>query len=387
MTPAPHNSRFLPKLPVAGLFIRLIALFVDFALILSAIHLFSKSFPQMFWLAGDWSPYLTGLFFFGYFALFNGPAGRGRTIGKMIFRIAVTDEDGNIISWRQSIVRTAVLFPAFVLLPLGSLVFQIPGIWNDYWRSIITTFPTVGITLGALITVVFNPYKQGFHDFLAATFVRPIGNGIEAMSFVDMARTIGPEWRKFHRQPQYSGVVTVLLVIISLGFLSYPGRQTPEGASIYATQYAFKDDNQLRTLAVAIQPRIKGIGTEPNPLPTESTVDSTGTLTLNAWVSHAEAQRINPADLPNIATRIINRYHKDVMPELIKALASRTEKEFRPILAGWQTAPVAYRLVLDAEVSLSPYPEPLSRELLNEIRVMPPVDASTTTTLALNPIP
>ena len=86
----------MPRLPVSGFLIRLVAFIFDLLVVIAAIHLFSKSFPDFFWMLGANAGYVSAGFTFAYFALFNGPFGKGQTIGKMVLGITVTDLDGRI---------------------------------------------------------------------------------------------------------------------------------------------------------------------------------------------------------------------------------------------------------------------------------------------------
>src|SRR5690606_22679337 len=112
----------MPKLPVSGLFMRTIAFLIDFLLILSAIHIVRAAVPDLLWALGKWTPYLTGTFTFAYFVFFNSQYGRGRTVGQVLVGIATTDQVSHAQPLRPAVLRTVILIPVFVAMPLSEAV-------------------------------------------------------------------------------------------------------------------------------------------------------------------------------------------------------------------------------------------------------------------------
>lgn len=220
----------MPRLPVSGLGIRILAILVDLICIVMFLHLLSRVIPGFFWTLGASSPFVTGFLTFLYFILLNGKLGKGRTLGKMLVGIRVTDYDGNPPTMRQSIIRTVILFPMFVATPLLVLLIgHSRGAYLDYFAFMVKNAPFFALLLANVVSIPFNPFKQGLHDFFATTMVRP-GRRVEepVLAFSEMTERVGHSWIKFHRQPQYSAGIAFLLILALLGFVRYPGRTDPE---------------------------------------------------------------------------------------------------------------------------------------------------------------
>ena len=242
LTSAPRTGFLnMPRLPVAGFFSRLLAFVLDFLLIIAALHIASKTIPDFFWSLGAASGYATSAFCFLYFAAFNGPFGKGRTIGKMVLGIATTDYHGDPPSWRQSIMRTVILIPLFVLVPLSETLFGPGGDANTrFWKTAMTVFPMIAMILTTALIIPFNPFKQGLHDFLSKTLVRPTKGeaALNTPTFDDLITMVGSSWPTFHRQPQYSGLVSLALVVVVLSIMAWPGQRTEEQKNYLNAMYA-----------------------------------------------------------------------------------------------------------------------------------------------------
>jgi uncharacterized RDD family membrane protein YckC len=169
--------------------------------------------------------YVTGGLFFAYIVLFNGPFGKGRTIGKMLLGIAVTDYDGKPASYPQVILRTGIYLPVFFTAPLANaFIGTIDSMMELYIRGLVTSVPLVAMVLANVLVIPFNPFKQGIHDYFAKTLVRMYNPEGGYPDFESLAGVIGADWRRFHRQPQLSGGITFALVFILLAFMTNPWR-------------------------------------------------------------------------------------------------------------------------------------------------------------------
>lgn len=233
----------MPKLPVASARRRFLAFFLDLILITLAVYLLSKSAREVFFSWGVYYTYVTMLLTFLYFALFDSKIGRGRTPGKVLLGLTVTDYDGNFIPLAQSILRTVVLMPAFFMGPIvDSLIGDVDSVNEQYARLLLVPFPVLCVFLANLLIIPFNPFKQGMHDHLAKTLVRRAAPPDTVYPiFEEMAEQVGAAWPKYYRQPQLSGVVTFALIFIVLAFLFYPGRYPQEYLNAASASYALED--------------------------------------------------------------------------------------------------------------------------------------------------
>ncbi len=248
----------MPALPVSGFLVRFLALILDLILILSGIHLLKSSMPDLFRSLGEWAPFATSAIAFFYFVLLNGPYGKGRTIGKMLLKIEVTDLDGSYPSIRQSVMRTFILFPIFFTAPLADAIFGEPNsIMHEYFKYCLRNPLTFAVLIGTAISLPFNPFKQGLHDFFSGTLVRPIRHPDETrQTFDEMRESVGHSWLKFYRQPQYSAGVTVVLILVLILGMSFPGQWPVHYKEAKENYYSIKDESPFPSAHLSFNPTL-----------------------------------------------------------------------------------------------------------------------------------
>ncbi|MFH0794675.1 MAG: RDD family protein [bacterium] len=114
-----------------------------------------------------------------YFLLCNGPVGRGRTLGKILLQCRTRAADGQPLTWRGAAVRLLIQFqivlPSFVeealIAVLGDTIFA------RFLASVVGVL-SLGLLLATVASVIFDPYRQGFHDWAANSFVQQdLGKG------------------------------------------------------------------------------------------------------------------------------------------------------------------------------------------------------------------
>lgn len=360
----------MPRLPVAGFWIRLVALTLDVFVVLGAMHLLSRSLPDFYWALGRWSPYLNSLVTFLYFALFNSEFGKGRTVGKLILRLQVTDFDGKPVTIRQSVIRTVVLFPVFVLAPIGQTILGRPSsVIESYAWFLFNSAPMIAMPLATAITVAFNPFKQGMHDYLAQSLVRPVRDPSEPLlSFEQMAAGVGAEWPKFQRQPQYSGAVTFAMVFVALAVLAYPGQQRPEIREIQASVYElnnlpeFSNSNVIWNRPTLIE--FYNNLHEQYQLPALEDDDSLSTDSL-VFIVEARTDRdwrkmLTEEQSSQFTEKLSHEFADRIIPKMANIAWAADTEESKELLRK-MARPIAVLTVLSSEVSLTPYPWPLTR--------------------------
>jgi uncharacterized RDD family membrane protein YckC len=374
----------LPKLPVAGFWIRLLAFIIDLFLILGAFHLLSRSLPQIYWTLGKWSPYLNSALMFAYFVAFNGPFGRGRTVGKLLVRIRVSNYDGDPPTFRQAVIRTVVLMPAFVLVPVAQAFIGTPqGPGETYASLLISSAPSIAIWLSTLVIVGFNPFKQGLHDYLAQTLVRPdaFGQKQQAPSFEDLAVSIGRDWKQFHRQPQISGAVTIGLIIVALAYLYYPGRWPETMKRIDEALYGLKRQPGLET-AITSREGPYSLATykanyKEREWPEVTSDDSLSTETLVFIVTAATdsdwREILPPAARETAANQVIDVFHNAVFRETLRRAEEDGTKEELDFIKTARSNACHYVVIFSSAAFLTPYPFPLTRQDFLIQKTLPPI--------------
>ncbi len=368
----------MPRLPVAGLRRRLPAVLIDWIVLLSALHVAARFAPDLFRALGQWSPYVTSLFVFLYFVLLNGGYGGGRTIGKLFLGIRTTDYDGNPITLRQSVIRTVTIMPLFVSVPLTEAFLPVGAepIWN-YVATCITYFAFVAILVASAISLPFNPFKQGLHDFFAETLVRPVrkeGDPAD-LSFADLAERVGFDWIKFHRQPQYSSGVTFFLVFGFLAVTTYPGysdetlseaREVIRGLNanpgMEKAFIPFLPQPPARLRGEAAAEELIEIPDFPEGFLLATDIDeTTPTLPLvitisrpGSWSREWKANRME-----DTAEILAQTYYPEVFPRVIRYIRENGNANEVAVADAWAASPLRLVILFREMASLTPYPFPV----------------------------
>lgn len=368
----PRNFLRMPVLPVAGLFWRVAALVMDFLIIFLAINVLSRNFLPAVIALDRLYPYVTGVATFLYFALMNGPLGKGRTFGKMAVGLVVTDYDGGTPTLAQSILRTVILYPAFVLSPLHDSIFGRPETLQQTFVShLITGFPMIAMWLATMLVVPFNPFKQGPHDYPSKTLVQrvPRENPKYRVTFDELRAMIGGEWLKFHRQPQISGLVTFTLVVVLLAILYYPGRAPEKHKEFAESLLAIQQVDGFREADVALPWPAEEYLKEPSfgPYPedehpdfaamlTSDVPDTTGTLSLVVDVVHEgrwQFDATTPQNRRHIDA-LAEKYHSTILPAFIRLNGDTENPKWRKMLDDWKSKPMVLRFVFVQQLISAP---------------------------------
>ncbi len=397
----------MPKLPVSGLLIRMLAFVLDIFLIISALHLISRNLVDTLWAMGEWSNYLGGMLTFAYLVLFNGPFGRGRTIGKMIVGIQVTDYDGRPPTYAQAIIRTVVLIPIFVLGPLTEF-FLGPATtaMQDYVKTLLTLFPFWAIILGTVLTVAFNPFKQGLHDYFAQTLVRPIAPKDQPVpSFEDLTEQVGSTWTKFPRQPQYSGGISALMFISLFAFLAHPSMQPADARAAQDARYQLALIPGLERALIRLEPIpaedfYAGVRSEEEaqiePAPDAPTLEELGLAEPGEEPGEPEPEAEEPtgpshlvipvimetswsADGDNpefqiMADRLLNEYYENVMLHLLRVYQDDPQERFAERIEQWTSRTIELQAVFHSQIHLRPYQIPIRKLWAEYSLTFPPLD-------------
>lgn len=246
----------MTKLPVAGFWRRFGALLFDLLAIYLVLRVLTSLVPEPFFALGSWGPKVGSLLLIAYFTLGNGPVGKGRTLGKFLTGIRTTDYAGNVPSLPQALLRTLLLFPILVLdYWITPLVLEEGNFIHIKIDEMLSGFLMIALFFGMVLTIVFNPFKQGLHDYLVRTLVRPVA--APQPPFADLCALVGERWRRFQIQPIISGTVTFGLIWGAFLVLTWPGRVPPERIERIHREYQLMEQAGLpgmRFGGVMLQP-------------------------------------------------------------------------------------------------------------------------------------
>lgn len=367
------NLLKIPKLPVAGFWLRLLAHVIDWILILSALHIFSRAIPNVYFALGRWAPYLNSLFAFLYFVLFNGPFGRGRTLGKLIIGIRVTDYAGEGISYRQALIRTVVLYPLFVTVPLMEVILgHSHSEMGDYIQRLVTVFPAAALWLATAIVIAFNPFKQGLHDYLAETLVQPGRTTAVGAAFEDLAAKMGVDWKQFHRQPQISGLITIVMVVVLLGYMSHPSLASEAIRERYRETYAMTSVPELAgsrfesNMGATVEVYRANAATFGYPKLTDDDSLSSQSLVFVLENNRADSWDgfLTKAQQETVCREMANTFAEKLIPKIAQQAAQMESNpaELEKILGLLKNNPVVIIVALNHTIMLTPYPDPLKKK-------------------------
>lgn len=164
-----------PRPPQASVFGRTAALFLDIMLLHLAMGLVTRFIPAIPLTLGPLAPWVGLLLGYAYFGFGFSHITLGRTAGKLITRVQVTDLSGMDISTRQAFVRAGLLLwplPVHLLLRTISEYYG-----NRDVTSIFTTLEVFGTmliagwALGNLGFALFDPFRRTLYDRLAGTII------------------------------------------------------------------------------------------------------------------------------------------------------------------------------------------------------------------------
>lgn len=217
-----------PQLPIAGFWRRFAALLFDFMLLWGVMRVAGWVFLDQMLAAPNLAGRLAVIAAFLYFALGNGPVGGGRTVGKVIVGIRTTDLDGNAPTFLQGVLRTAILFPAFaVSLLVKPLLGGSDSFAAAQWTIILQSYLTLAVLIGCVFAIIFNPFRQGFHDYWAKTLVRPAG--APQLSFDEITAIISGGWQRLQKQAQINGSIPAVVVFLFAMMINWPSKIYEEG--------------------------------------------------------------------------------------------------------------------------------------------------------------
>lgn len=211
----------MPILHVAGFFRRMGAMTFDFLLLYTVQRVLAGMLKEPILANPEAAWFIAGLLGFAYFALGDGPVGKGRTVGKFLVGIRVTTLDGGVPTLLQAAIRNALLFPAIIISRcVNPWAFDSSTFFGTQMSLILTVYLMASLFIANVFAMIFNPFKMGLHDYVARTLVRPSASGQE--SFAALCERVGGDWRRQYLQPQLMGAGTLLIVFGYLLFTQWP---------------------------------------------------------------------------------------------------------------------------------------------------------------------
>ncbi len=144
---------------------RLVAFAIDCAALVAMGALASMLSPQYLAALGERSWWIALPIAAAYFTLLDGPAGRGRTLGKRMMAIEVHGADGRRPGFVDAFLRLCPLALVFAIVKFS--------IFADQYSGIIQALNALGalVTAGIIILPLTHPEQRSLHDLLLNTIV------------------------------------------------------------------------------------------------------------------------------------------------------------------------------------------------------------------------
>ena len=119
-------------------------------------------------------PWLGQVGAFLYFFLMESPLGRGRSVGKTLFNQQVVTAAGTPPGWaaafRRALLKSLVVL-ALVDPVIHGLIFPAASLPGSFIALLLLPLGALGYLIALALSVSIHPYKRGFHDLWAGTFV------------------------------------------------------------------------------------------------------------------------------------------------------------------------------------------------------------------------
>ncbi len=351
-----RNALNQPRLPLAGFWRRIGAVVFDLILLYFVARLAGSLFSDQLLKLGQWS----GLFGLAvtalYFALGNGPVGKGRTVGKLLTGIRTTTLDGGTPGFGQALARFAILYSGVLYAAIAIPLMKRPDEFST-WYSVQWAIPPMtlfAMLVANIFAVVFNPFKQTLHDHAARTLVRPLN--APTMSLEEIGGIVGGNWKRYYRQPQVTGWATFILVTGCLLLLSTRGDVPESFSKKYALEQSLIADDWFEDLHMqaVVMPTADDLASDETRrawLANLYDEASTDTLHMQVTVQRPGAWDTGDPDLYDRMEMLATRYHEEITAVLPPQSFARDSPE-GVAAQGLRTRPLVYDVVLLESISL-----------------------------------
>ncbi len=209
----PGQQRERP--PVAGFWVRCIACILDVILLGFFVYALVFVFKGQLFVLGKIAPYFGLAIIFCYSWLANGPVGKGKTIGKSLFNITTLRYDGQPLELKEALVRTLVQME-YWLVQYIIVLFFLHDVRSQ--TPLIISYTIVSLAAAFLIAnavlIGVQPFKQGFHDLLARSYVAKDPSRLTEEQLVATPDERMAKWRRSAFQS--AGIAFVVVLVISL---------------------------------------------------------------------------------------------------------------------------------------------------------------------------
>ena len=257
-----------------------------------------------------------------YFVLGASHLSEGRTLGKWVMGTRVTDYEGKYLSIPHAFVRTMLLFPGmWFSFYLAELILANPLSYSqqNIWKPGIAMGLNFSLFISTSFAIAFNPFKQGLHDFICGTVVRP--SGAPMLSLNEIKNLIGVNGSIYQRQPQYMAGGSFILIfgLVLYQMANAKVSELEEAKFVFARTAPKEEGFPPSRLVAQFVPNVPFVPNEP--LPSDAVSDfmadiadteSTTTLKLNAAL-YLDNRVVPTAEMEQHALTLMERYREEIL--------------------------------------------------------------------------
>lgn len=262
----PHDSEppanpFLPAMntvaPIAGFWRRLAAWIIDSLLLGILGQSIGWTFSSFWFEVGPYGRFVGLFFILTYFGLMNSKFGKGQTLGKRVFGIAVRDRENRPIALGRSLIRATILALPFIFNGWALPIFQ------NLVLAMLLSVIIFGMGGAIVYTMIFNRgTRQGLHDLLCSSYVVYLGGDTVAVL---------PQSNKLHK------IISGVIVAVSVVMVGIMGVASSVLTSESSLAYLYRSYQTLQA-----DPRFFSASVFDNTSYTGQ-ASSTRTLRVNVW--------------------------------------------------------------------------------------------------------
>lgn len=199
---------------------------------------------------GKSSIYFSFAIIFLYFALLNGPIGKGKTPGKILFSISVTDAELNTISFISAVKRTIIqLNPFIIVIFILQPFFDDPSSLKEQFIVSFIPLLLLSFNVANMVFLATNPLRQGFHDIIAGSYVQPDSQKI---TYQTMQEKIGELFYAMKKSASQAGLTVILVVILVGTYLTYRNTFSADAQKLLDERLNFKKSCRIENFKIEV---------------------------------------------------------------------------------------------------------------------------------------
>jgi uncharacterized RDD family membrane protein YckC len=238
-----------------------------------------------------------------YFALLNGPAGRGVTVGKLVFDIRCLRPDKTPLTLAQGMARAGWQLLPFVLMGAAAEFLEPHALTiGPTILSLLLFYLGMGLLSGNIAHMVSHPLKQGWHDRVADSINarQPAGAALDA-AIRDVARH-----RKAISQRAFQTALFATIIVSGMSSCEVGTRYNQLNNPAYRENAEFAEDIRQTTKVLDQEPRL---GFPMGELDAADGL-TTATLVLAYDFRGPAPRELKAADLEEAARRLLARWNE-----------------------------------------------------------------------------